>query len=147
MKLFTIGYGGRSQADFINLLRSNGVRAVVDVRLRPDKASMGIWVKAKTEDRGIQKILSTAGIEYRSLPELGNLFLDYPDWRERYEQFLEKAGGLLFSRLSGLPEPFCLLCAEKKAEDCHRRQIAEYLVRTQGVEVQHLFVGQEYCGV
>jgi uncharacterized protein (DUF488 family) len=138
MRLFTIGYGGRSQEDFVALLLSKGVRAIVDVRLRPDRASMGIWAKAKTEDKGIQRILSAAGIEYHSFPELGNLFLDYPDWRERYQQLLKKAGELLVSRLSGIPEPFCLLCAEKRAADCHRQLVAEHLAKTQGFEVQHL---------
>ena len=138
MRLFTIGYGGRAREDFVSLLISNGVRAIVDVRLRPDRASMGIWAKAKTEDKGIQRILSAAGIEYRSLPELGNLFLDYPDWQERYRQLLDRVGELLVSRLSEIPEPFCLLCAEKKATDCHRQLIADYLAKTRGFEVYHL---------
>lgn len=136
--IFTIGYGGRSQAEFIEMLRKSKVRLVVDVRLRPDRASMGIWVKAKTADRGIEKLLHEAGIEYRSLPELGNLFMNFPDWQERYQQLLEKAGELIIDRLINLPEPYCLLCAEKSPSDCHRRYIAEYLARTRGYEVIHL---------
>ena len=50
MKVFTIGYGGRGKEDFLSLLKANDVRPVVDIRLRPDRASMGIWVKAKTAD-------------------------------------------------------------------------------------------------
>jgi uncharacterized protein (DUF488 family) len=138
MKVFTIGYGGRSAEEFIGLLRRNGVRTIVDVRLRPDRASMGIWVKAKTAEKGIPKLLGAAGIEYRSFPELGNLFLEYPDWQERYRQLLAQAGDLLLSRLSGFPEPYCLLCAEKRVADCHRLLIAEHLARTQEIEIQHL---------
>jgi uncharacterized protein (DUF488 family) len=138
MKVFTIGYGGRSKEDFLARLNSNGVKTVVDVRLRPDRASMGIWVKAKTSDKGIESWLREAGIGYRSLIELGNVFLDAPDWQERYQQLLDSAGELLTERLKAIPGPICLLCAEKRPAECHRRQVAEYLKTRMGAEVHHL---------
>ena len=138
MKVFTIGYGGRSKEDFLALLKANGVRTVVDIRLRPDKASMGIWVKAKTTDKGIESWLAAAGVGYRSLVELGNLFRDLPDWQHRYERLLAAAGDLLTERLAGIPEPICLLCAEKRVAECHRQQVAKYLAAHQGAEVYHL---------
>lgn len=110
----------------------------MDVRLRPDRASMGVWVKAKTADKGIESWLAAAGIGYRSLVELGNVFLDFPDWQRRYEQLLATSGALLTERLAGLPEPVCLLCAEKRAAECHRTLIAEFLMGRSGVEVRHL---------
>lgn len=138
MKLFTVGYGGRSPDDLLGLLQSNGVRAVVDVRLRPDRASMGSWVKAKTPDKGIERVLANAGLQYYSLVELGNVFLGREDWPELYRQLLASAGELLVARLAGIPEPFCLLCAERRAAECHRREVADYLVRSRGAEVVHL---------
>jgi uncharacterized protein (DUF488 family) len=138
MTLFTIGYGGRSPDHFLEILRGHHVRTIVDVRLRPDRASMGVWIKAKTADKGIENLLRSGGIAYRSLPELGNVFLDLPDWRERYRDLLERAGDLLVVRLRGAEEPICLMCAEKMAADCHRRLITDYLARTTAVEVKHL---------
>jgi uncharacterized protein (DUF488 family) len=138
MTLFTIGYGGRSAGQFLMMLRDHGVRSIVDVRLRPDRASMGIWVKAKTSDKGIERLLGEAGIAYRSLPELGNMFLGLEDWPTRYTELLARAGDLLVDRLEGIAEPYCLLCAEKRVAECHRRQIAEFLARTRGAEVIHL---------
>jgi uncharacterized protein (DUF488 family) len=139
MKIFTIGYGGRGKEDFLALLKANGVQTIVDVRLRPDRASMGIWVKAKTPDKGIEKWLNEAGIGYRSLIELGNVFREYPDdWRPRYQELLNSSGGLLTAGLTGIPEPICLLCAEKRVAECHRQQVAEYLARCQGAEIHHL---------
>jgi uncharacterized protein (DUF488 family) len=138
MKLFTIGYGGRTAAELLDLLKSHGVRTVVDVRLRPDRASMGVFVKSKTPDKGIQKILSEAGLEYQSVVELGNLFLDFEDWENRYRTLLDRCGDLFVARLEALAAPLCLLCAEKRAADCHRRLIADYLARKAGAEVVNI---------
>jgi uncharacterized protein (DUF488 family) len=137
MKLFTIGYGGRMPDELISRLTAAGVRTVADVRLRPDRASMGVYVKAKTPDKGIERLFTAAGIGYRSLPELGNVFLEYEDWRERYATFIRCAGHLLVSRLNGLEPPVCLLCAERRVAECHRLIIAEFLA-ARGAEVEHL---------
>jgi uncharacterized protein (DUF488 family) len=137
MKFFTIGYGGRKPEDFVALLRKAGARTVVDVRLRPDRASMGFYAKAKRRDKGIEGLLNAAGIGYRSLPELGNVFLDSEDWPGLYEELIQKAGALLTRRLPEVAEPFCLMCAEKRVAECHRRMIADFLV-AQGHEVEHL---------
>jgi uncharacterized protein (DUF488 family) len=137
MKFYTIGYGGRKPEEFINLLKGNGIRTVVDVRLRPDKASMGIYAKAKDSNKGIQSLLARADIQYLSFVELGNLFRDFDDWPQRYRCLLDKAGDLLTERLSGVKQPFCLLCAEKDASACHRNLIADYLVG-KGYQVEHL---------
>jgi uncharacterized protein (DUF488 family) len=135
--IYTIGYGGRSPDDLIALLVQHGVRAVVDVRLRPDRASMGMYTKAKSPDKGIERLLTEAGIQYVSLPELGNLFLDYPDWREKYAELMARAGDLLTARLHAAPQPFCLLCAERRVADCHRQQIGAWL-RNQGWRVEDI---------
>jgi uncharacterized protein (DUF488 family) len=135
---FTIGYGGRVPGEFAALLACNNVKTIVDVRIRPDKAAMGSYAKAKDADKGIAGLLARSGIGYVSLPELGNPFLDYDDWPERYAKFLELAGPLLFDRLAGIPGPICLMCAEKKVNECHRRHIAVYLERTAGWTFTHI---------
>ena len=137
MKLFTIGYGGRMPDDLVRRLTAAGVRTIADVRLRPDRASMGVYVKSKTPDKGIEHLFTAAGIAYRSLPELGNVFLEYADWRARYAAFFQCAGHLLVSRLDGLEPPVCLLCAERRVADCHRRVIAGFLA-ARDFEIEHL---------
>ena len=136
-KFFTIGYGGRKPADFVAMLQNAGVRTLVDVRLRPDRASMGSYAKARSSDKGIEALLAKAGIGYLSLTELGNVFLESPDWPALYRELIQKAGDLLTRRLADAQPPFCLMCAEKRVAECHRRLIADYLV-ARGADVEHL---------
>ena len=137
MRLYTVGYGGRAPQAFVDLLRGAGVKTVADVRLRPDRAAMGVYVKAKTPDKGIERLLGEAGISYASLIELGNVFIDCDDWQDRYRRLLEGSGELLTERLFSLPGPVCLLCAEKQPENCHRLLVAGYLAAG-GWDVVHL---------
>jgi uncharacterized protein (DUF488 family) len=116
MKFFTIGYGGRTPASFVELLSSHGVLAIADVRIHPERASMGSYVRAKTADKGIERLLTEAA----------------------YTQLLDASGELLVKRLHFLPVPYCLMCAEKHVAKCHRRMIANYLVRTRGWTVEHI---------
>ena len=135
--IYTIGYGGRKPEDLLQRLKEKGIRAVADVRLRPDRSSMGIYAKSKDPAKGIEGLLAKEGIQYMSLVELGNIFLDSKDWKDRYTRLLELAGDLLTLRLSDIPTPYCLLCAEKSAEQCHRKLIADYLTG-RGFQVEHI---------
>lgn len=139
MDIYTIGYGGRRPEELVALLCQRGVRAVCDVRLRPDRSSMGAFKLAKSPDKGIVGLLSKAGLSYVSLVELGNVFLGLDDWQHRYHRFLDLAGDLLAERLMHTEPPLALLCAEKRAEDCHRKILADYLVETKGCRtVEHI---------
>jgi uncharacterized protein (DUF488 family) len=126
--LFTIGYGGRAPEDLCRVLVDAGVRTVVDCRARPDRASMGAYVRAADPAKGIEGLLGRAGLAYVSRPELGNPFRDDPDWRRRYAELLAGAAGVLTERLEGVAGPLALLCAERSVADCHRGPLADALV-------------------
>jgi len=137
LKFYTIGYGGRKPEDFIALLKLKGIKTIVDVRFRPDHAYKGYYAKAKSRDKGIQKLLADNTIEYISLIKLGNPFMENEDWRERYQQLLEKDGDLLIEPLYSILGPLCLMCAEKSHTECHRQLIADFLIK-KGFEVEHI---------
>jgi uncharacterized protein (DUF488 family) len=138
MTVFTIGYGGRMPDEFVKLLRAAKVKTLVDVRLRPDKSAMGAYSRSKDDAKGIAGLLAKGGIGYLPVPELGNPFMEYDDWPERYPRYLEAAGPLLFDQLADVEGPMCLMCAEKKVSECHRRFIAEYLAKSRGWRFKHI---------
>ncbi len=137
MQGYTVGYGGRQPQAFVALLQQHGIATVVDVRLRPDRASMGVYARARSAEKGIQGLLAGGGMDYASLPELGNLFMECEDWAPRYARLFAAMGPLLLERLAAQPLPWCLLCAERQATACHRQYIAEHLTQ-QGWEIIHI---------
>src|SRR5712691_2370229 len=50
-KFFTIGYGGLDPEQLISVLKEHHIEAVVDVRLWPQRASMGSYVLGKSPQR------------------------------------------------------------------------------------------------
>ena len=70
MKFYTIGYGGRKPQEFVDLLNRKGIKVIVDVRLRPYPAYRGYYAKAKSADKGIQKVLAAADIASISIVDL-----------------------------------------------------------------------------
>ena len=92
-----------------------GVQTVVDVRIRPDRASMGTYVKAKTSDKGIEALLGEAGIRYRSLPKLATCsWITMTGGNGTRRAACPCGRPARVSRLADLSGPICLLCAEKR---------------------------------
>ena len=50
MQFYTVGYGSSDPTEFLSHLKQRGVKTVVDVRLRPDRASMGVYTRGKPTD-------------------------------------------------------------------------------------------------
>ena len=135
--MYTIGYGGRTPRDFIALLQGYHVDTIVDVRLRPDRAAMGTYVKAKSSHKGIGNLLQQAEIRYLSFVELGNIFRNYEDWNRRYTSFFNVAGERLLESVP-LHAGVCLMCAERCAAQCHRKVIADWLSGNRQVSIVHI---------
>jgi len=129
MNFYTIGYGGRTPSEFVQLLVDSSVKTIADIRLRPQRASMGYYVLAKSPDKGIEGLLGRAGIRYCWIEELGNPFLGEEDWHGRYRQLIQGEGELRCRKLFELQGPVCLLCAEKSVSDCHRLHVANFLIQ------------------
>jgi uncharacterized protein (DUF488 family) len=145
MILYTIGYKGKSLETFISQLRTAGVDAVIDIRLRNTSHLAGY---TKRDDLAFL-LQEGFGIAYEHHPELAptleirEAYLADSDWTAYEAQFLpllreRRAEAVGQDILARFRSP-CLLCAEPTAEHCHRRLVAEYwAANLPGVTVVHL---------
>lgn len=132
--LYTIGYQGKPLSEFIGSLRAAGVDAVIDVRLRNTSHLAGYTKK----DTLAFLLTEGFGIAYEHIPDLApsDDLLDTfrstksKDWTTYASRFLalmeerhtEDIGRAVLERYHSP----CLLCLERKAEQCHRHLVAEY---------------------
>ncbi len=145
VRLYTIGFTGKSAERFFGLLREHGVGQLVDVRLRPGGQLAGF-----AKQRDLSYFLSNlVGSEYRHLPELAPTDAILGEYRKDrdWDRYVARFEALMDER--GVPDTLdegmfrkgacCLLCSEATPERCHRRLVAERLAQAwPGVEVVHL---------
>jgi len=125
LRIFTIGYEGASQADFIAALQTAGVKRVIDVRAVPNSRRPGF---SKTP---LRNALAEAGIDYVHLRALGTpadrraaaRAGRHADLERIYAGQLElpeaMAQGAQMVELA-LERPSALLCYERDPAGCHR---------------------------
>lgn len=145
MTLYTIGFTRKSAKQFFELLQQNGVRRLVDIRLRPNGQLAGF---TKRDDLAYF-LPALIGCEYHHnpllapTPEVLAAYRAGGDWEAYVTAFeaLMDGRNVPFSldRASFEEQPSCLLCSEPTAEQCHRRLVAERIARTwAGTQIVHL---------
>lgn len=141
LTVYTIGHSTRSIDEFIELLRSNGVGQLLDIRTIPKSRH-----NPQFNSDALSKSLAAAHIGYVHLKDLGGLrrakrdsinlgwrnasfrgFADYMQTRE-FEEALQHAIQLATLR------PTALMCAEAVPWRCHRFLVADALV-VRGIRV------------
>jgi uncharacterized protein (DUF488 family) len=145
--IFTIGHSTRPIDAFVALLRENGVSVVVDVRTVP---------KSRTNPQynadALARSLAAHGIRYARIASLGGLRAKRRDvspdvngfWENQsfhnYADYAMSApfrDGLAELRAIALDARCAIMCAEAVWWRCHRRIIADYLMRD-GERVVHI---------
>src|SRR6185503_5436278 len=133
MKLYTIGFTQKTAQTFFELLRTNGVRRLMDIRLRPS-GQLSAFARQEDLPYFLRELVN--GCEYLHQPLLAptaELLKDYrvdKDWThyaKHFEALMDERG------VPGVLNPgdfeilVCLLCSEAGPEQCHRRLVAERL--------------------
>ena len=125
LRLFTIGYEGATQAEFLDVLKAAGVERVIDVRAVPNSRRPGF---SKTP---LRNALAEVGIDYVHLRALGTpadgraaaragrhaeLERIYAGQLELPEAMVQSAQMLELAT----EKPSALLCYERDPACCHR---------------------------
>lgn len=144
MKLFTIGFTKKSAQRFFHLVKTSGIKRVLDVRLNNVSQLAGF---AKKDDLAYF-LKEICDVGYAHLPELAptqDMLDEYKkqkgEWRAYEGRFLAlmKERRIEATVPKDLIADGCLLCSEDKPHYCHRRLVAEYLKQHWGdVEIAHL---------
>ena len=146
-RVFTVGHSTRSFDEVLEMLTTNGVTALVDVRSYPSSRKFPQW-----NQEAIQNALP-ASIAYRWIRNLGGrrhtpagvvtpnggwrvkAFRDYADYMAT-EQFHSGIDELLALAREGGRIP-AIMCSEAVPWRCHRRLITDALI-VAGVEVHNI---------
>ena len=128
MRVWTVGHSTRTADAFLGLLRENGIEVLADIRRFPTSR----WEAFKQDN--LRGSSAAAGIEYVHLAELGGFrtggYLAFTA-TEEFARGIERLLGLAADRRTAV------MCAEAVFFRCHRRHVADALVR-RGVQVLHI---------
>lgn len=149
MNLYTLGYQGLELAQFIHILRHNGVAALLDIRQAPVSRKPGF------SKNGLSAALAAAGIDYLHLGALGtpkpvrDQYQRDGDWaalEQAYRAHLATQPQALAAAADrAARQPCCLLCFEADPNQCHRLFAAPEIAALcrPPLTVVHLPAGQE----
>lgn len=142
--IWTVGHSTRTIEEFLHVLTSHGIEAVVDVRRYPGSRRLQQFGSAE-----LARSLDDSDIAYEWLPSLGGrrrATADSPNTGWRNESFRAYADHITSEEFAtGLNELLtiagglrtAIMCAEVLWWRCHRRIISDVLV-SQGHTVLHI---------
>jgi uncharacterized protein (DUF488 family) len=145
VEIYSIGFTQKTAEQFFGLLKSAGIRRLVDVRLNNVSQLAGF---SKRED--LQYFLrEICCAEYRHEPLLAptkEILDDYKKAKRDWPTFQQRFLKLMAQRhvedklsIKDFDVPTVLLCSEPAADHCHRRFVLEYLQKKwKTVEIRHL---------
>ena len=132
--LCTIGYGNNQPDVFLERIKAAGIDLVIDVRREGCKAWHG-----KYNHKAIGKWLERCGIRWVAIPSLANeshTLAEYIVPRQAIKftaRFIKLCTDPFYDRdFSDRRQAPCILCAELDPNRCHRKLVAEALVKELG---------------
>jgi len=153
IKIYTIGFKGKTAKNFFETLKEHGIQKLIDVR-RKNISQLAGYAKGHDLKYFLQECFNIA---YEHLPDFGpsnGLLEEYRNrlgkkkkddaaWAFYVEQFNTTVLSMpLLEQFNGAVEDYqriCLLCSEETAERCHRRLLAEHFKEKRSdIEIHHI---------
>ena len=139
--VYTIGHGGRTIDELVNLLRMHDVQFLIDVRSVPNSRHQPDFSK-----KPLEQTLLHHGLKYVFMgKELGGWPKDsacYTNGKVDYSKCRNKA--FFRQGIDRLKMAFCqgyrvcLLCSEEKPWKCHRSRLIGAVLQDEGIDVRHI---------
>lgn len=145
-RIFSIGYADHTPESLVALLSEHGVQVVADVRANPVSRKKGFSKNALNES------FAAAGIEYRSVRELGiptsdrkaatggaagwNALLD--SYAKSLDVEAERGAGAEALADDCKGDVTAIMCLESDLDHCHRKPLSEWISARTGLGLTHL---------
>ncbi|URZ07526.1 DUF488 domain-containing protein [Clostridium felsineum] len=149
ISMYTIGFTKKSAEEFFDLLKSNNIKLVYDVRLNNSNQLAG-FSKGKDLKYFLKELASIDYIHDTRFSPTKEILNDYKKkkitWSEYETKFnellnLRKVQDIVKSELSDKLNEICFLCSEEKADKCHRRLVAEKIkgiLKEKDINILHI---------
>ena len=145
MILYTIGFTQKSAQQFFEMIKSNGIDMLIDIRLN-NKSQLAGFTKGDDLQYFLKEICNCKYrhcIEYAPTKEiLDNYKKKIIDWDEyvmQYIPLMQKRNSVAsFIEQFGKYNSICLLCSEATPTQCHRRLFAEMVQEVFPTSIKHI---------
>jgi uncharacterized protein (DUF488 family) len=135
MNLYTIGFTQKTAEQFFGLLKDAGIRTLLDIRISNSSQLAG-FTKAQDLKFFLKALCKAKYVHQPLLAPTRELMEQYrgkkispAEFRSGYLRLLTQRHAADKVERKTLEGPTVLLCAEVKAEECHRSFAAEYLAK------------------
>ena len=133
MEVYSIGFTKKTAEQFFGLLKSAGIRRLLDVRLN-NVSQLAGFAKRKDLQYFLREICGAEYVHEPLLAPTKEMLDDYKKRKGSWEEYEHRFRALMADRHieeklepSALAVPTALLCSEPAPDHCHRRLVLEYL--------------------
>jgi uncharacterized protein (DUF488 family) len=144
INIYSIGFTKKNARSFFEILKSNGIKKLIDVRLN-NVSQLAGFAKRDDLEYFLNEICNIKYIHLSQFAPTKEILDDYKkkkiSWREyenRYNLLLNERRVEKSVNINEL-DMSCFLCSEHIADQCHRRLAIEYLKsHYPEIEIVHL---------
>ncbi len=142
--VLTLGYAGRTLADFIGRLQATGTQYVIDVRSFPGSPRQPEFARPRmhgeVEDAGMRYVF--LGEELGGRPADDRLYTDgHADYAKMTQAPPFRTALERLARGASDGHGLCIVCVERRPEQCHRAKLISEELVAMGVDVAHIEEG------